>query len=200
MREHTHLPAVVGLMRKHVAQHFRTNRPSLGPAVSVKFLDAARATERFSKHLRAASRAFGQTRAGLPRCAMHAVELWRNFQVRRCKPDPLGAHVVHVREDRRNRARPAGRFGPPDGWVKMFDKNLVDAIVGGKDLHRGAAQLSADLGLTRGHGSLLLDLKYLWAVGWSETNFYLFFFSFRFSRAISSAFFTLSLSAALRRT
>jgi hypothetical protein len=40
----------------------------------------------------------------------------------------------------------------------MFDENLVDAIVGGKDLHRGSAQLRADLGLTRGHGSLLLDL------------------------------------------
>jgi hypothetical protein len=27
MREHTHLPARVGFVRKHVAQHFRTNRP-----------------------------------------------------------------------------------------------------------------------------------------------------------------------------
>jgi hypothetical protein len=48
----------------------------------------------------------------------------------------------------------------------MFDKNLVDAIIGGKDLDRGSTELSVCLGLTklgltnlvltRGHGSLLL--------------------------------------------
>src|SRR5438552_2195091 len=109
-------------------------------------------------------------RAGLLRRAVRAVELWWNLQVRRCKPDPLGADIVHVREDRRNGADVvfAGRFGcrrsgPPGGRVKMFDKNLVDAIVGEKDpggkvLDCGSAELSVNLGLTRGHGSLLLDL------------------------------------------
>ena len=38
----------------------------------------------------------------------------------------------------------------------MFDKNLVDALIGGKDLDCGSAELSLNLGLTRGHGSLLL--------------------------------------------
>ncbi|MCU1258138.1 MAG: hypothetical protein JWO80_1023, partial [Bryobacterales bacterium] len=52
----------------------------------------------------------------------------------------------------------AGRFGSPGGRVKMFDKNLVHAIVGGKDLDCGSAELSVNLVLTRGHGSLLLDL------------------------------------------
>ena len=131
---------------------------------------------------------------------MRAVELWRNFQVRRCKPDPLGAHVVHVREDRRNGAGFAWRLGFPRGRVETLNQHLVDALVSGKNLDRGSAELRRNFTLARGHGSLLLDLKYFWAVGWSETNFYLFFFSFRFSRAISSAFFTLSLSAALRRT
>jgi len=76
---------------------------------------------------------------------------------------------VHVREDRRNGADVvfsgvfAGRFGCrrfgfPGGWVKMFDKNLIDAIIGGKDLDCGSAELSVNLVLTRGHGSLLLDL------------------------------------------
>jgi len=37
--------------------------------------------------------------------------------------------------------------------VKMFDKNLVHAIIGGKDLDCGSAELSVNLGLTRGHGS-----------------------------------------------
>jgi hypothetical protein len=91
MREHTHLPAMVGFVRKHVAQHFRANRPRRSPAVSAKLLDAAPTTaERFSEHFRAAS----------------------------------GAH----------------------------------AIIGGKDLECGSAELSVNLLLTRGHGSLLLDL------------------------------------------
>jgi len=99
--------------------------------------------------------------------------------MRSCKPDPLAADIVHVREDRCNSAGVvfsgvfAGRFGcrrsgTPGGRVKMFDKNLVDAIVGEKDpggkvLDCGSAELSVNLGLTidvltRGHGSLLLDL------------------------------------------
>jgi hypothetical protein len=52
-REHTHLPPVVGFVRKHVAQAFH-DRPRPGPAVSAKHLDAApTAAERFSEHLRA---------------------------------------------------------------------------------------------------------------------------------------------------
>jgi len=101
----------------------------------------------------------------LRRRAVRAVELSRNLQVRNCKPDPLAADIVHVREDRRNGADFvfAGRIGSPDGRVKMFDKNLVHAITGGKDLDCGSAELSVNLGLTigaltRGHGSLLRNL------------------------------------------
>src|SRR6202140_4783682 len=159
MREHTHLPAMMGFVRKHVAQHFRANRPRPSPAVSVKLLDAAPTTaERFGEHLRAASGPLCQSRAGLPRRAVCAVELWWNLQVRSRKPDPLGADVVHVRENRRNGADLAGRFGSPGGRVKMFDKNLVYAIVGGKDLDCGSTELSVNLVLARGHGFLLLDL------------------------------------------
>ena len=150
MREHTHLPAMVGFVSKHVAEHFRANRPRPTPAVSEKLLDAAPTiAERFSEHLRAASGALGQSRAGLLRRAVRAVELSWNLQVRSGKPDPLGTDIVHVREDRRNGADLAGRFGSPGSRVKMFDKNLVDAIIGGKDLDRGSAELSVNLGLTK---------------------------------------------------
>src|SRR5712671_1920905 len=146
----------------------RPNRPRPSPAVSAKLLDAAPTTaERFSEHLRAASGAFGQSSTGLLRRAVRAVELWWNLQVRSCKPDPLGADIMHVREDRRNGAGVAGRFGSPGGRVKMFDKNLVYAIIGGKGLDCDSAQfrvnlprvnpLSVNLRLTRRHGSLLLD-------------------------------------------
>ena len=140
MREQTHLSAMVGFVRKHVAKHLHANRPWLSPAVSEKLLDAAATTaERFSEHLGAASGALRQSRAGLLRRAMRAVELLWNPQVRSGKPDPLGADIVYVREDRRNGAGLAGRFGSPGGRVKMFDKNLVYAIIGGKDLDCGSA-------------------------------------------------------------
>ena len=61
-------------------------------------------------------------------------------------------------EDRRNAADLAGRFGSPGGRVKMFDKHLVHALIGRKDPDCGSAELSVNLGLTRGHGSLLVDL------------------------------------------
>jgi hypothetical protein len=51
----------------------------------------------------------------------------------------------------------------------MFDKNLVHAIIRGKDLDRGPAKLSVNLVLTRGHGSLLLGLYYLRAARHPET-------------------------------
>ena len=81
MREHAHLPAMVGFVSKHVAQHLHANRPGLSPAVSVKLLDAAPATaERFGEHLRAASGALGQSRTGLLRRAVRAVELGGTFR------------------------------------------------------------------------------------------------------------------------
>ncbi len=39
----------------------------------------------------------------------------------------------------------------------MFDENLVHAIVGGKDLDSGSAELSLKLWFTRGHGYLPLE-------------------------------------------
>src|SRR6266480_450384 len=138
--EHTHLPAMVGFVRKHVAQHFQANRPRPSPAISTKLLYAAPTTaERFSQHLRAASGALRQSRTGLLRRAMRAVELSWDFQMRSCKPDPLAADL-------------AGRFGSPGGRVKMFDEHLVHALIGGKDSDCRSAELSVNLGLTRGHG------------------------------------------------
>jgi len=97
MCEHTHLPAMVGFVRNHVAQHFRANWPRLSPAVSVKFLDAAPSTaERFSEHLPAACGALGQSRTSLLRRAVRTVELRRDLQVRSRKLDALGADIVRA--------------------------------------------------------------------------------------------------------
>jgi hypothetical protein len=151
MREHADLAAMMGFVRKHVAEHFHAHRPRLSPAISVKLFDAAAAgAERFREHFSAASGALGQCRTGLLWSAVRAVELPRNFQVPRSKPDPLGADVVHVSEDGGNGAGLAGRFGVPDTRVEMFDKHLVHALIDGKDLDCGSAELSLGSYLTGG--------------------------------------------------
>ena len=133
MREHADLPAMVGFVSEHVAQHLHANRPWPGPAVSHKLLDATTSIEGFCKHLRAASGTLGQCGSGLLRRAVRAIELARNLQVRSGEPDPLGPDIVHVREDRRDSADLAGWFCIPGGWLKMFDENLVHSLVRDKD-------------------------------------------------------------------
>src|SRR5947208_7327909 len=154
MRGDADLAAMMRVVRNHVAQHFHANWPRRRPTVSAKLLDTTlAAAERFSEHLRAASGAFGQSRTGLLRRAARAVELWWNFQVRSGKPDPLAADVVHVGEDRRDGAGLAGWFGYPGRRIEMFDENLVDPIIGGKDPDCRSAELSINLLLTRSHGT-----------------------------------------------
>jgi hypothetical protein len=167
MREHADLPAMMGFVSEHVAQHLRARRPRLSPAVSEKLFDAATAIAQcFREHLGAARGALSQSGTGLLRRAVRAVELGWNLEVGSGKPDPLGADIVHVGEDRGNGADVAWwfrwqfcwQFCCPGCGVKMLDKILIHAIVGGKDLDRGSTELSVKLWLTSGHGSLLLDL------------------------------------------
>jgi hypothetical protein len=49
----------------------------------------------------------------------------------------------------------AGGLALQAAGIKMFDKHLVHALIGGKDPDCDSAELSVNLGLTRGHGSLL---------------------------------------------
>jgi hypothetical protein len=63
-----------------------------------------------------------------------------------------------VSKDRRNGARVAGRLGSPGGGIKMLDKHLIQAVIGGKGLDRASAELRVNLALTRRHCLLLLDL------------------------------------------
>ncbi len=156
MREHAHLPAMVGFVRKHVAEHFQANRHWPSQLSLRNFLMRRTVAQRLIEHLHAASGAISQGCTSLLRRAVRAVELGWHLQVRCCQPDPLRADIVHVGEDRCNRAGLAGRFGSPGGRVKIFDKKLVYAIVGGKGLNCGPAELSVNLGLTRGHGSYSL--------------------------------------------
>jgi hypothetical protein len=158
MREQAYLAAMVGFVRKHVADHFQADRPGPSPGVPVKVFDAAAtAAKRFREHFRAASGAFGQSRACLARGAARAVELAGNFQVRSGQPNPFGADIVDVGEDRGDGAGLAGWLGFPGGRIEMLDQHLVHAVVGGEDTDRGPGEWNVELGLPGGHGSLLLD-------------------------------------------
>ena len=137
MREHAHLPAMVGFVRKHVAMHFHAYRPRLGPAIPLKCFDGAIIAQRFTEHLSAKVGAFGQCRTGLLWSAARPVELGGNLEVLCIQPDPLGAHIVHVREYRRNGAGVARWLGFPGGWVEVFDQKLVHSIIGGEELYGG---------------------------------------------------------------
>jgi hypothetical protein len=105
----------------------------------MKFLSAA-AAERFCEHFRAASGAPGQSGTGLPRRAARAMELQRNFQVRSGKPDPFAANVMHMCEHCGNGASFGGWPGSPRGRIKVLNKGLVHAIIGGKDFDGGPAE------------------------------------------------------------
>jgi len=164
--QHTDLSAMVGFVSKHVAQHFHADRPGPAPSIAAKLLDAARATERFRQHFGAASRAFGQRRAGLARRAVAASKLSRNFQMRRGEANPLAANVMHMREDCRDAAGliPAGQLRLPRRWGQTLDQHLVDAVVeqedtGGRDLKRGWAGFRVGLRWTRGRNPSLA-MKY----------------------------------------
>ena len=73
MREQAHLPAMMGLMSKHVAQHLHANRPRRSPAVSAKPLDTAPTPKRITQHLPTTSGALGQSRTSLLRRAVRTV-------------------------------------------------------------------------------------------------------------------------------
>jgi len=59
MREHADLAAMVGFVREHVAEHFRSGRPGRSPTVPMKRLNAAGTAEGFGEHLGTASGAVG---------------------------------------------------------------------------------------------------------------------------------------------
>ncbi len=164
MREHANLPPMMRFVRNHVAEHLRPGRPWTSPSVSTKLLHTTFAiTQRFGKHHFAETGAPCQCRTSLAWRTARAVELWGNSQVRRGEPDPLRADIVHVREDRRNRADFAGRLGFPDGSIKILDKNLVQALISPKDPDRGLSKLRVNLASAHRHSLILLELGFLQA-------------------------------------
>jgi hypothetical protein len=167
--EHRDLAAVVGFVGQHVAEHARGQLGACGPwfcpAVAHELGDALRALpfatipfatipfsgfsifdcDDFGEHRFTSCRALGECLAGLQLRAVRAVELGGDFEMRRGEPDPLGADVVHVREDRRNGADVAGWLGCPDRGSEMGEEELVQALVSGEDAEGELGRVRANI-------------------------------------------------------
>lgn len=155
MRQHTNLTAMMRFVSNHVAKHFHARWPGPSPAISTKLPDASSFRERFRQHVAAPGAAHSQSRTSLLRRAVRAIKLRGNFQVRRGKPHPLAADIMHMRKNRYDRADSAGRLGSPNGRIKIFNKHLIHALIGGKYLNRGPASFAVNLDLKCSQNSLL---------------------------------------------
>src|SRR5271165_5631054 len=111
MRKHAHLPAMVGLMSNHVAQHLHANGPVPAPSIPAKRPDPAPTTESLRNHLGTPTGALRQRRPRLLRSAPRAIELRWSLKMRSRQPDPLASHVMHMGKDRRNGPHIARRLG-----------------------------------------------------------------------------------------
>jgi hypothetical protein len=149
MREHTHLPAMVGFVRKHVAQHFRANRPRESPAVSAKLLDAAPPSASASISAQRAALSANPARAC---CGVQCARLSCRG-IFRCRAVSL-THLV----------RTLCMCVKIAAMVRALPGGLALQAVGSRCSIRiwfmrsyGAAELSVNPVLRRSHGSLLLD-------------------------------------------
>ena len=110
VREHRDLPAMVGLMRKHVGEHGAASGPDLRIAVTGEFRDPALRIrgQRVGEHAETLRGAFLMRGGSLLDRAAMRVEQGRAFQVRRGIPEPRHADVVEVRENRGDGATVSG--------------------------------------------------------------------------------------------
>ncbi|AXC11016.1 hypothetical protein ACPOL_1670 [Acidisarcina polymorpha] len=119
----------------------------------MELLDPTAAVKHFSKHLSATSCNLRQALTSSLRGAMRPVELQWDFQVGSREPDPLAAHIVHVREDCGDGAHIAGRSSSPGSRVKVLDNTLIHPLIRGEGLDGTSTEqiLKMNLALTGRH-------------------------------------------------
>src|SRR5262245_12659777 len=131
MRQHAYLPAMVRVVHDHVGKHGSAGGPRPCPAVAMEMFHVA-AGEGTINHLYATFRTLGQSSARLTLRAVGAVKLRRQLDVRCGKPQPFAPDVVHVREDRDDRASlAAGRLCSPGSWIEMRQDQLIHPLTDG---------------------------------------------------------------------
>src|SRR2546430_3067811 len=113
MREHTHLPAMVGFVRKHVAQHFDANRPRPSQPSLRNFSTRPPPPPSASASI-SAQRAALSANPARACCGVQCARLscGGTFKCGAVSLTHL-ERTLHVREDRRNGTGLAGRSGTP---------------------------------------------------------------------------------------
>jgi hypothetical protein len=153
MRQHAHLAAMVRIMQNHVRKHGRAPGPRLGPTIPNELPDANRPSQGFGQHLRAAFGAFHQRGTDLTLRAAGSIKLRGQLEMRRGKPQPLPANVVHMRKDRRDGAHvSAGRFCPPGAGMQTLDDKLIHLVVYGVGFQQRLAKIRSGQGSGTSHG------------------------------------------------
>src|SRR5262249_56914809 len=100
------------------------------------------AIQRFAEHPYTSLCTFRQRPPRLFLGTAGAVELSRQLDVRGGEPEPFAPDVMHMREDRDNRAGvAAGRLGSPGLGIKMAQNKLVHPFVDRIALKQGLAKL-----------------------------------------------------------
>src|SRR5690348_17352493 len=114
MGEHADLPAMMGVVQDHVGKHGWPRTPGSGPTVAAKLLHSTRGMQRLREHLAAEPGAFFERSACLLLSTAAAIELRRQLETGRGKPQPFPPDVVHVGENRCDIAgATTGRLGAP---------------------------------------------------------------------------------------
>src|SRR5712664_4101329 len=159
---HHNLTAMMRLVREHVSEHGPSGGPRWHPTVPTELCNAAirsgrESIRQHSQTLRGASPVRGSS---LLHGAAVGIERCWTLQMRRCKPDPLAADIVQMREDGRDRPATAfltRRLSSPRTRVQMGEDELVHGVVARVGFEQAVANLGKRrVGLECHGGSALL--------------------------------------------
>ncbi len=159
--QHQNLAAMMGLVREHVGKHGASGGPRWHPTVAREFRDAAIRSGRqgIRQHAQALRSAFLVRGGGLLHGAAAGIEQRRTLEMRSCKPDPLAADIVQMREDGRDGPAIAfltWRLGAPRTRVEIGEDELVHGVIARVGFEQGVANLGKRRVGLECHGSCAL--------------------------------------------
>jgi hypothetical protein len=147
MGQHTHLAAMMRVVRDHVSHHGWACGPRFRPTVSAKRFDPAPG-KGVGKHLGTARAAFQQGGSGLLLRAGGAVEWGWELEMRGGLSSPFATHVMDVRDDGGDRSSlTPGQFGAPRSGIEMLEDNLIHLLVYGVTFHQRLAKIVVNVSL-----------------------------------------------------
>jgi hypothetical protein len=119
-------------MRHHVTNHLHTGRPSRSPTIAPKLLQLTALHQLQQPHTSKST-----LRQPGPRVLLRTtrpMQLHRHPHLRSIQPHPLHPHIVHMRNDRRNRPHPTHRLRSPGSRIQPCQQQLNHALIHREDL------------------------------------------------------------------